>query len=70
MPDEPRRHRRYMLLLAAVIVGSAPIPFIGSSPPQLLGIPLWLWWSAGFTVALSAVTAWGILRLWKDDGDA
>ncbi len=67
MADEPRRHPVFMVLLAICAVGTAPIVFVGSPTTFFLGLPLWLWWSAGFTLALSALTAWGIVRYWRDD---
>lgn len=67
MADEPRRHPVFMVLLAICAVGTAPIVFVGSPAVFVLGLPLWLWWSAGFTLALSALTAWGIVRYWRDD---
>ena len=65
--DEPRRHPRYLILLALAAVGTVPFPFLGAPPVMVLGLPLWLWSSIGFTVALAGLTAWGILRYWKDD---
>ncbi|MCB1032503.1 MAG: DUF3311 domain-containing protein [Acidobacteria bacterium] len=65
--DEPRRHPRYLLLLGLVALATVPLPFIGSEPTILLGVPLWLWWSFGWTVALSLLTAWGLRRYWHDD---
>lgn len=67
MADEPRKHPLYMLLLALCALGTAPFLFIGSDSRFVLGLPLWLWSSAGFTLALSLLTAWGILRYWRDD---
>ncbi len=67
MRDEPRRHRGYLLLLALTCLNTIPWPFAGRAPVILAGLPDWLWWSGGWTVALSVVTAWGILRYWRDD---
>lgn len=64
---EPRASRRFRWLTLAAIFGTVPLPFIGSTTRFWLGLPLWLWWSAGFTVLLSAVTAWGLVVLWRDD---
>ena len=69
MIDEPRRHRRFMLALVATAVATAPFPFIGRDTVLVLGLPLWLWWSLFFTAVFSGLTAWGVLRLWRDDGD-
>ena len=69
MKDEPRRHPLYMLVLALCAFGTAPFLFIGTRPIVVLGLPLWLWSSIGLTVALSLLTAWGILRYWRDDDD-
>ncbi|MEM7582232.1 MAG: hypothetical protein AAF560_02540 [Acidobacteriota bacterium] len=70
MIDEPRRHRRYMLLVGAAILATAPFPFIGRETVMFWGLPLWLWWSFGFTATLSGLTAYGMLRLWRDDSDS
>ena len=58
------RSRRWLGLLALATV---PFPFLGSETRFWIGIPLWLWWSASFTVALAVATAWMILRGWTDD---
>ncbi len=67
MTDEPRRHPVFLILLALAALGTVPVLFVGREPVSWLGLPLWLWSSIAFTLALSALTAWGILRLWKDD---
>ncbi len=69
MIDEPRRHRRYMVCVGLVILATAPTPFIGRDTVLMMGLPLWLWWSFGFTAALSGLTAYGMLRFWRDDSD-
>ncbi len=67
MTDEPRRHPVFMILLALTALAIVPLPFINPQPTLWLGIPLWLWWSFGWTFVLSCLTAWGILRYWRDD---
>ncbi len=69
MSDEPRAHPVYLLLVGICAVGTAPFLFIGSESPDVLGLPLWLWASVGFTLSLTALTSWGILRYWRDDED-
>lgn len=59
---------RSRIWLGLLALGTVPFPFIGSDTRFFLGFPLWLWWSASFTVALSVVTATTILRGWRDDG--
>ena len=66
MFDEPRRHPGFLALLAVVVLGTVPLPFVGTAPRLILGIPIWLWWSGLFTVVLSCLTAMGILRYWRD----
>ncbi len=68
MKDEPRRHPRYLLMVVICFLGSVPFLFVGQESHDLLGFPLWLWSSFFFTSCLSAVTAWGIRRFWKDGG--
>jgi len=65
--DEPRRHPIYFLLLALSALGTVPVIFIGRVGGIFLGLPIWLWSSIGFSLALSALTAWGVLRYWRDD---
>ncbi len=67
MRDEPRKHPLFLLLLALAAIGTVPIAFVGREPASWLGLPVWLWSSVGFTLLLSALTAWGVLRYWKDD---
>lgn len=67
MRDEPRRHPIFMVLLGAAAVGTVPVWFVGSAPKDWLGLPIWLWSSAGFTLLLSGLIAWGILAYWHDD---
>jgi hypothetical protein len=69
MTDEPRRHRLFMICLALAILGSVPFAFVGRAPTPVLGLPVWLWSSIFFTVALAVLTAWGFVRYWKDDAD-
>ncbi len=69
MRDEPRKHPLYLALLALTALGSVPFAFVGRTPRVVLGLPVWLWWSFGFTVALTVVTAWGILSFWRVDDD-
>lgn len=67
MPDEPRQHPVYMFVLLLCALGTAPFLFIGSKSSLVLGLPTWLWSSIGFTVALSVMTAWGVLRYWREE---
>ncbi len=58
-----------MICLALVSLAAVPLPFIGPDPRIVAGLPLWLWWSLGWTTALSFLTAWGILRYWRGGDD-
>lgn len=69
MRDEPRKHTLYLALLTLTALGSVPFAFVGRTSRVALGLPVWLWWSFGFTVALTGVTAWGILSFWRVDDD-
>ncbi|MEM7048623.1 MAG: hypothetical protein AAF604_03145 [Acidobacteriota bacterium] len=69
MKDEPRAHRGFRWALTLTALGTVPFPFIGREPMAWLGLPVWLWWSGAFTLALSCVTAWGLTRYWRDDGE-
>ena len=63
---DPVSSRRYLWALALIALLTAPWPFVGRSTTWAFGLPSWLWWSLGMTVALSALTSWAILRLWRD----
>lgn len=65
--DEPRRHRRFMGVLGLTALLTSPFPFVGRETLWLWGLPAWWWWSAAFTAAFSGLTAFGVLRLWRDD---
>lgn len=67
MQDQPRRHRIFLLLLLVSILASVPFAFVNRPPVFWLGIPLWLWISLGATTMLALLTAWGIIRYWRDD---
>lgn len=67
MCDEPRNHPRFLLVMGLVSVGAVPFWFVGRETVFLFGFPLWFWSSMAFTAALAGLTAWGILKLWKDE---
>ncbi len=70
MPDEPRGHPVYMALLALAALGTVPFAFAGRETASApLGLPLWIWSSAGFTLLLSTLIVWGLLRYWRDDDE-
>ncbi|MEZ5332294.1 MAG: hypothetical protein R2991_09645 [Thermoanaerobaculia bacterium] len=70
MSDEPRRHPLYLALLGLCALATSPYLFAGRAAGRVAGLPLWLWWSAGCTLALSALIAWGVHRYWRSDDDA
>ena len=57
----------YLILLGVISLATVPFAFVGSATRSWFGLPLWLWSSLLFTVVLSIVVAWGVLRLWRDD---
>ncbi len=65
--DEPRRHPVFMTLLGLACLATVPWPFVGLEPVLWLGVPVWLWWSLGWTVVVSGLTVWGVLAYWRDD---
>lgn len=67
MTDQPRRHPWLMILIALVAFATVPFGFIGREPHDVAGIPTWLLWSFGFTVLLSGLTVFALLRYWSDD---
>lgn len=56
-----------MTLVAIAIVGGVPFAFVGRPLRTMFGLPTWLWSSILFTALLSILTAWGLLRYWRDD---
>ncbi len=67
LKDEPRNHPLFLILIAIAAVGAVPFWFVGRETVFVLGLPVWLWSSLAFAVGLSAVSVWGILKLWRDD---
>lgn len=67
MLDQPRKHSKFLVALALVILCTAPFPFIGAEVVIVAGLPLWLWWSLGFTVTMCAMTSWAMLNFWRED---
>ena len=58
-----------MLVLGLAALATVPLPFTFAETRIVWGLPLWLWWSFTMTAIFAGVTAWGILRLWHDDGE-
>jgi len=67
--SEPRQHRWFIVSLAGLTLAAVPFWFVGRETVFVFGVPVWLWTSLGFTTALAALTAWGMLRLWDDEDD-
>ncbi len=67
MSDQPIRHRAFIATVAILTFATVPFAFAGRAVRMVAGIPLWLWWSMGWTVVLAAVVTWGIMRLWRDE---
>ena len=65
--DEPLRHRWFLILVGVMALGAAPLWFVGRETVFVAGLPLWLWSSMAFTAGLAVVTAWAMLRWWRDD---
>lgn len=71
MPDRPRREPldSPRLLALVVVLCALSIPWWagGGVPAIRLGMPAWALASLGFTLAISALTAFLALRRWSDD---
>ena len=65
--DQPLRHRTFLIVIAALTLATSPWAFVGRRVRLVFGIPVWLWSSIIFTVLLAGMTAFGILRWWRDD---
>ncbi len=61
-----RRRRWELPALLGCALLTAPFPFAGRETSWLMGLPTWLWWSAGLTLLLSTLTAWATLRCWEE----
>ncbi len=68
--NQPPR-RREGIFIALLAIATAPLPFVFfGRDAWWAGLPVWLWWSIGFTVALSLATARMMLTsTWDDDGE-
>lgn len=68
LKSEPARQRWFLPLLLAFIVISIPFYLpAGRIEPVILGFPLWVWMPLLCTIGVSALTALGALKYWKDD---
>jgi hypothetical protein len=66
--SEPARRRWYVPLLLFLVVLSVPwYRKAGSMGELILGMPAWVWTSLFCTVGVSALTAFGILKYWRDE---
>ena len=65
--DEPKRHPLYMFLLALSALATVPFLTAGGSSSFMWGLPTWLWLSLAATCLFAGLTAYGILRYWRDD---
>jgi hypothetical protein len=67
----PRPRRLEGILIALLAIATAPLPFLFfGRDVWWAGLPVWLWWSLGFTVALSLATARMMLTSdWDDDDE-
>ena len=76
---EPARQFWYIPLIILIIVVSIPwsgLRFFETEAPAgpssnsetiILGLPLWIWIPLGGTLCLSILTAFAVLRFWRDD---
>ncbi len=66
--DEPVRRRWFLPVVALLILISVPwyLPqgFVGGLPG---GLPLWVWVTLACSVALSCLTCWMAIKVWRDD---
>ena len=66
--SEPTRKRWYVPLLLVLVVISVPwYRSAGSMGELVFGMPAWVWVSLICTVGVSALTALGIARYWRDE---
>jgi hypothetical protein len=69
-PEHEPIHRRWYIPAALVLILIAAPWFwpAGEEGPAFAGLPLWVWIALAASFALSALTAFAALRLWRDGG--
>lgn len=72
---EPIRYGWFWLGVLALVAGGSPWYLTpGSYEPVILGMPYWVWISAGLSLVFCLYVRWACLRLWslsggRDDAD-
>ncbi len=67
LPSEPATRRWYIPTLLLLVVLSVPWYWkAGVLGALYFGMPAWIWISLGCTLGVSALTALGALRFWRD----
>jgi len=68
---EPINKRWYIpAALLLMLIGTPWMWPSGKEGPVFAGLPVWVWVTIGATFCLSALTAFGAIRLWGDDDEA
>jgi hypothetical protein len=68
---EPINKRWYIpAALLLMLIGTPWMWPSGEEGPVFAGLPVWVWVTIGATFCLSALTAFGAIRLWGDDDEA
>ncbi len=68
---EPINKRWYIpAALFLMLIGAPWFWPAGEEGPAFAGLPVWVWVTLTASFSLSVLTAFGALRLWRDENDA
>jgi len=69
--QEPINKRWYIpAAILLMLIGTPWLWPAGEEGPVFAGLPVWVWITIGASFGLSVLTAFGAIRLWRDDGEA
>ena len=70
LKSEPAKQKWYIPILIVLVILSVPwYRTSGEIGNIIAGLPGWVWTSLICTVGISILTAVGVLKFWKDEGE-